>query len=238
MRKLLSLCALLLLVSATSAFALDKGSMMFSLQLGQGQGDFVDVFDPLNEPGSDNYVNGIGHLDQFQMGGEAWYMFTENYAFTGAFAIGVGTEKYEAGNFGPGESGGDFADEDKMSIYKSNSMRIRFGADRVGKIGEGFEWFMGPGLEFWSGKTTRSIGIYDLSEHISIREFDSPSMTRFGVNGRVGGTMMLTSQIGITGRIGHSYGRAAVEEKGAKASWFSGTWDAMWGLTYAMGGAK
>jgi hypothetical protein len=242
MRKLcFSLCTLLLLVGATSAFAASKGSSMISLQFGQGQADVVDIFDPLNEPGTSFetvYITGEGHADQLQFGLEAWYMFSADYAFTGAFAMGTGTEKYVAGNFASGQTAADFKDYDEMSIYKASSKRFRLGIDRVGEIGERFQWFMGPGLEFATGKTTRSVWVQEGEHPGVVTEFDSPSMTRVGFNGRVGGTMMVTPTMGITGRVGHTLGRASVEDEGAKASWFSGTWDAMWGLTFAFGGEQ
>ena len=90
MRKLLPLCALLLLVGATSAFAMGKGASMLSLQFGQGQGDFAQVFDP-NIVHSDNYIDRNPEVprDQLQFGAEYWYGLSEEYAFTGAFAIGM-----------------------------------------------------------------------------------------------------------------------------------------------------
>jgi hypothetical protein len=242
MRKLLPLCALLLLVGATSAFAAGKGSSMFSLQLGQGQGDFVNVLDPFNEQMffQDSYLGPNSYVprDQIQFGVEYWYMFSEDYALTGALAVGTWNEKQEAGNLRVGESASDFKD----FLFKSSSVRARIGADRVGRLGESFEWFMGPGLEIWSGKTKESDWYVTYANNSSgdylFREFESPNMTRFGINGRVGGTFMLTPQIGVTGRVGHSFGRASAEDRGAKTTWLSTTWDAMWGLTFAFGGAR
>jgi hypothetical protein len=111
----------------------------------------------------------------------------------------------------------------------------------VGNAGERFVWFMGPGLEYWSGRTKSDVQVSYYLDGIhtvaTLRGIESPRVTRFGFNGRVGGTMMLNPRVGITGRIGHTFGRASAEDRGGKTTWLTGSWEAMWGLTFAFHGA-
>jgi len=100
---------------------------------------------------------------------------------------------------------------------------VRVGADRVGAIGDRLVFFMGPGIEYWSGKQKLKIGA---------PETESESTSRFGVSGRVGGFMMLAEKVGIMGQVGHTFGIAKAEEGGAESTWIPSSFNASWGLTF------
>ncbi len=210
-----------------SARAPGKGTSMLSLQFGQGQGDFVDVplyAYPYYGPNAIGFLHPSDEVprDQLQFGAEYWYLLSEDYALTGALGVGLYGRKERLAN-------SNLSGQDSIVLagiastgltYRSSGTKFRIGCDRVGNRGKRFVWFVGPGLEYWSGRT-------------KVSELESPRVTRFGFNGRVGGTMMLNSRVGITGRIGHTFGRASAEDRGGKTTWLTGTWEAMWGLTFA-----
>jgi len=94
---------------------------------------------------------------------------------------------------------------------------------------------MGPGLEFASSKQKL--------ETAGQPDVETKNSTFFGVNGRIGGIMKLSDNLGISGEISHSFGYASAEGDNnpagtAKSTWTTGDFSAFWGLTFAFGGSK
>ena len=214
MRKILVLALLLAVALVPASWAMEQGASMFALEIGQGQGDQAnpDLGDGYLGLNGDNSTHNSG---QIQLGAEYWYMFSSDYALTVSGGIGMYRETEQ-----PAGAGEDLK-------YTTSSYRVRLGGDRVGQIGDRFSWFMGPGLEYWSGKSKYEVGT-DSEE--------TPQVTRYALNGRFGGVMKLGDQIGIVGRIGHSFGIASAEKDGAKTSWWACGFEAMWGLAFSFGG--
>lgn len=211
MRKwfVLSLFASLLTAAPASA----AGSML-SVGVFQGTGDYVGP-----EDGS-GYISAFDH-SEIGVGAEYWLMMGEDYALAIQGSVGFFTESNEPGS---NASGG------QELTFSTGSFKVRVGGDRVGQIGDRFTWFMGPGLEYWSGQATFENFFGPDSE------VDSETTTRIGVNGRVGGVMKVTENLGIQGQVGHTLGYASAEEAGAKATWWPSSFNASWGLAFMFGG--
>jgi len=112
----------------------------------------------------------------------------------------------------------------------SASWKIRLGGDRIGSIGDRFTWFLGPGLEYWSGKPKFDNVFVAGSQ-------DGLTTTKWGINGRMGGVMWINPKMGIFGRLGDSVGSAATEEKqSGKNTWYYSNFEAAWGLRFKLGG--
>jgi opacity protein-like surface antigen len=206
-RRIFAVVALAMLAIVPSAFAAGKGSSMFSIGLGQNQANTV-----LTNPFGNKF-------DEVNVGAQYQYMFSDDYAFALSGAFGFGNAKVE-------ETGGD---EDK---YTLSSYRFRVGGDRVGKIGDRFLMYMGPGIEYSSAKIK--------NEATGSPEFESENATTIGINGRIGGIMMLSDAVGIQGEIGHTFGMASEDGPSGsgidKVTWMTSSFAAFWGLTFAFGG--
>jgi len=103
------------------------------------------------------------------------------------------------------------------------SLKLRVGVDKVGNVGDRLQFFMGPGIEYWTGEQKLDVGG-------SETEFES--VTRYGVSGRIGGFMMLSETVGIMGQVGHTFGFASVDDSGAETSWSPSSFQASWGLAF------
>jgi hypothetical protein len=156
-------------------------------------------------------------FDETNVGAQYWYLFSDDYAFTASGAIGFGNIKFEDTT--------PPADEEK---YTLSGFRFRVGGDRIGQIGDRFTMYMGPGLEYQSAKVT--------FEETGFPDVESESATTFGINGRIGGVMMLSDAIGIAGEISHSFGFASYEEGPDELTWMPNSVNAFWGLTFTFGG--
>ena len=215
MRKLLAFASLAVLLTAGSAAAAGKGTSLLSIGLSQGVGDYAGPAD------GSAYITAFT-ASEIGVSGEYWYMFASDYAFAiqGTYGFSSETDK-------PGTNATAGAPEMKFS---TTSFKVRIGGDRVGKIGDRFVWFFGPGLEFWNGKAEfENFGF-------STPTIETESTTRFGINGRVGGVMMLSDAVGIQGQVGNTLGYATAEDEGAKATWYPSSFHASWGLRFAFGG--
>ena len=207
MRNLFSIAALALVLAAGSASAAGQGTSMLSLGLGQGTADTYGDFSPSYlAPASSPETN---------VNAEYWYLFSDDYALAVSGAYGLGKMQWESG-------AGDPTIEATTSSFK-----VRLGGDRVGKVADRLMVFMGPGLEYWSGKSRLDIGG---------AESETENVSRIGVSGRIGGFMMLSETLGIMGQVGHTFGYASVEDGGAKTTWWPSSFQASWGLTFAFGG--
>lgn len=203
-KALLTILTLCLVVPA--AMAGEGGRSRLSIGLGQG---VADGYSPATV-GSSDYLAPTT-APETNVGAEYWYSFGDDYAFALSGAYGFSTMKWE------GAASGD--PEIKAT---GSSFKFRVGGDRVGKVGDRLTVFMGPGLEFWSGKQKLDVG--GTSD-------ESESVTRFGVSGRIGGFMALTEKVGIMGQVGHTFGLAKAED-GAKTTWMPSSFNASWGLAF------
>jgi hypothetical protein len=213
MRKVVALSILALTVGAGSAFAAAGGSIL-SVGVFQGTGDYAGPED------GNGYITAFDH-SELGVGAEYWYMFADDYALAIQGAFGFFSETNEPG---------DNAVGGPEAKFSTTSFKLRVGGDRIGQIGDRFTWFMGPGVEFWSGKAK-------FEEFFGPgTEVETESTTRIGVSGRVGGIMKLSDAIGIQGQVGHTLGYATAEEAGAKATWYPSSFNASWGLALSFGG--
>jgi len=205
-RSTIVLAVLCVSLTAASASAAGKGSSMLSIGLGQG---VADGYAPTTV-GAATYLAPTS-TPETNAGVEYWYSFSDDYALALSGAYGFSSMKWE------GAAAGDPEIE-----ATGTSIKVRVGGDRVGKIGERLTFFMGPGIEYWTGKQKFAIGGV---------EDESESVNRYSVSGRIGGFMMLTETVAIMGQVGHSFGLATVDD-GASTTWMPNSFNASWGLTF------
>lgn len=217
-RWTLAITTFALLAVAPAAHAVGKGSSMLSLGLGQGSAPVQDVFGVGGgyvEPASEGAINA---------GAQYWYLFADDYALALSGQMAFGNQKWEP------------ADATDPEAKKALSgFKFRVGGDRVGKVGDRFLVYMGPGLEFASNKAKLEVN--------GQPDVETGNSTFFGVNGRIGGVMMLSDALGVSGEIGHSFGLASAEDEEdpagtAKSTWMTSDFSAFWGLTFVFGGSN
>jgi hypothetical protein len=186
----------LLVAPAMAQEGLGKGSTVLSFQLAHGDGDFVTA---------EEASGFITSYQNSEWGGQAQiqHLITSNWALAVAVGIGTFKETDEPGTNAPVASP-DFE-------YSQSSWNVRLGFDRFAHLSEGFHLYVGPGLQVWSGKQTRDFGVGP--------ELESESVSRIGLNGRIGAHVALTESIGLNGHIGGYIARASAEDAGAAASW-------------------
>ena len=205
-RSWMVLALLCLAVTAGSASAAGKGSSMFSIGLGQG---VADGYAPATV-GASTYLAPTT-APETNAGVEYWYSFSDDYAMALSGAYGFSSMKWEGATAG-----------DPEIKATGTSIKVRVGGDRMGKVGDRLVVFMGPGIEYWTGKQKLEVGS---------TSNESEAVSRFGVSGRIGGFMMLTEKVGIMGQVGHTFGMASVKD-GAKTTWMPSSFNASWGLTF------
>lgn len=202
--KHLLACGLALALSASPAVA---GSRL-SIGLGQGVADGYVA----TGIGSGTYLAPTD-TPETNVGAEYWYSFNDDYALALSGAYGFSSMTWK-----PAVS------TDPEIQATGTSFKFRVGGDRTGKIGDRLTFFMGPGLEYWSG--TQKLEVGDT-------ENESEAVARFGISGRIGGFMELTDKIAIMGQVGHTFGYATVDD-GAKTTWFPSSFNASWGLAFSL----
>lgn len=209
MKKLTTLLMTSLLLAALTATAgaMERGRSMLSIGLGQGT---ADGYAPITV-GTGDYLEPTS-APELNAGAEYWFAFSEDYALALSGAYGFSTMTWE-----PADAG------DPEIKATGSSLKFRVGADRTGHVGERLVVFMGPGVEFWTGKQKIELGG---------AETETESVNRFGVSGRLGGFMMFSDQIGVMGQVGHTFGFASADD-GAKTTWTPSSFQASWGLTFA-----
>jgi len=221
MRKLVFLMAAALMLMATSAFARTKtqgGAKENSLSIGLAQGT--------NEYSS-GQVTG-GYLDPPGIFPELGVTLEYNNKLAADYQLAVGFDYlWGSAKSTPTSAAAPGAPDVKIT---SASWKIRLGGDRIGSIGDRFTWFLGPGLEYWSGKPKFDNVFVAGSQ-------DGLTTTKWGINGRMGGVMWINPKMGIFGRLGDSVGSAATEEKqSGKNTWYYSNFEAAWGLRFKLGG--
>jgi hypothetical protein len=184
---------------AHAAEGLSKGSSLLSFQMTTGVADLTTV-------------DGVGRVtayDHSEWGGQVQFqhLLSDDWAIALSGGIGTFKETDGVGNSSPPLTT-DF-------VYKQSSWQGRIGADRFVHISPKFHFFVGPGLQYWSGKSKRT----DASVTT-----ESVRTKRFAFNGRIGANVALSDGVGLEGHIGHYVGHASATDDGSKASWMpSGT---------------
>jgi hypothetical protein len=94
------------------------------------------------------------------------------------------------------------------------------------KVGDRAIFYFGPGLEYWSG-TAKFEGFGGV---FASDPYETESVTRYALSGRVGGVMLLNERFGINCEVGRYIGYASAKENGAEATWWPSGFQAAGGL--------
>ena len=219
MRKLViwSVAVLAIAASAAVASAAAGGGSKeskFSIYLSHGTGEYeAGKVGP-----ADDYLPGVTSLGEIGGGAEYNMAMAEDYQMALSFDFRAGNFKEEPTSTAPAGT--------PTIKTTSSAWKVRLGGDRTGKIGDRFTWYMGPGLEYGSGKAKQE----------AATTVESEKTNRYGINGRLGGVMMINPQVGIRGQIGNSFGMASVKDGGGKDTWWTSTFESAWGIQFAFGG--
>ena len=213
MKRLLSAAALLAFF-ATASFAADNPKTIFlGLQVAAGTADLAAEFGNGTAPAYDHSEYG------FKL--EYWNMMAADYALTASAGLGTFSEENKVGaNASPGD--GTFK-------YTQSSWNFRVGGDRVVKFSDRAFLFFGPGIEYWTGKAKFD----DASTGGGV--YETESVTRWSLHGRVGAHMMVAENWGFTVQAGQKVGTASYEEAGAKTTWWPSSMDGSMGLVFRFG---
>ena len=211
---------------APAAWAAGKGGSMLAIELTNGTADFADKFTGTTASPTDPTAAYITAWDHSELGLQLqyWKMMSEDYAFTITAGWGFFSETNK-----PGQGAAPGSPDAKFSI---SSFNVRLGGDRVVKLSERMSLYAGPGIEFWSGNAKFEP---DPFTNTGTGEYKNESTMRWGLSGRLGGTMWLNESVGLTGHVGGRYGHASVEEQGAKASWWPSSMESSAGFIYLFG---
>jgi hypothetical protein len=220
MRKLIiwSVAVLAVAASAAVASAAESKGMTFSIGLSHGSGEYSQ---PVSFTGAD-YID-VLEVPEIGANAEFGMAMSDDYAMVLSGDFRFGSLKQEPTT--------NAAAGSPTLKATTTSYKVRLGGDRTGKIGDRFHWFMGPGLEYASGKA--KFEDYAPSPDNSLK---SEPSNKFGINGRIGGVMMLSPQVGIKGQIGDTFGMASVKDTGGKTTWYYSSFEAAWGVQFAFGG--
>lgn len=193
-------------LAATAADAGEGSEGLIGLQITNGTADLY--------ASAGGYPSAYDH-SEVGIGIQYWRLMSKDYAFTFSAGIGAFHEKDQPGNSAP-PSSTDFE-------YTQNSWTVRVGGDRAVKVGERAIFYFGPGLEMWTGKAKFDGGGFPTA-------YETESVTRFGLSGRIGGVMLLSERFGFNCQIGRYVGHASAEEDGAKVTWWPSGLQASGGL--------
>jgi len=207
----IAFAAAAMLCMATGAFALGKGSSLFSIQLGNGTADLV-------QPGSTaGYITAFS-VSELEPKVEFSHLMSDDYAFTMNAGIGMYSETDK-----PGDAALPGAPDVKTTV---SSFFVRVGGDRIVKVGDRSMFYFGPGVEYWSGKYKYEADTF---------EEESETTTRLSLSGRVGGIMMIGENWGFTCNVGRVVGIASAEWDGAKANWTPSSTNGSGGIVFHFG---
>jgi len=214
MKRTLIAAMILSLAAVANTAAAQSGTdtavaMKNRLSIGLGQGT-ADGYAPASV-GTATYLAPTT-MPETNVNAEYWRSLSGDYALALSGAYGISSMKWTGA-----------ASTDPEIEATGSSLKFRLGVDKVGSIGERLQFFMGPGVEYWSGEQKLDVGGV---------ETESEPVTRFGVSGRIGGFMMLSETVGIMGQVGHTFGLANVDDAGAETSWSPSSFQASWGLAF------
>ena len=217
-RAVVTLFVLCLLGFATTGWAMGKGGSVLAIQIGQGTADVVDTdlsggaWQPVPQP-------------EINLQAEFWHAFSDDYAFNVSGGAGYFNEKREP-------TSANKSTNPTITVTVT-SYRFRVGGDRFGQIGDRLTVFLGPGIEFWSGK-----GKEEYSGAGATPTETGPNTNRFGLGGRMGGFLKLSEQMSLVGHIGHTWGYASVSKDGGKTTWWPSSFEGAGGIAYNFGSLK
>src|SRR5262245_30068936 len=182
------------LPSLAAAASLDKGASLFAIQLNRGVADLAAG-------------GGAGTLVTFALPevgiqGQYWYFMAPEYGVNISAGIGYFKETDTADQSALG------AEDFKRTV---TSWKVRIGGDRFAKVSDKLQVFAGPGIHLWGGKVKDEYALSGTAE--------SPSTTRWALDGRIGAHILMGENFGLIGSVGQYWGYASVKEAGAKTKW-------------------
>ncbi len=212
-RWMLTTIAVLGVAATAGAAPIQKGAKIFAIQLNEGTASLYSVSGQ-DITGATTYITGnmgteIGVQAQY------WQLLSDEYAFNVSGGIGFFKEKDEPGSAAPPGS--------PDVKYSQSSFKVRVGGDRVAHLTDRFHLFVGPGIEFWSGKSKFEVGSSST---------ESENTTRIAISGRIGAHLKWTDSIGMFAQLGHFIGYASAKENGAKATWWASGHDGAGGIAF------
>src|SRR5262245_14457421 len=144
--------------------------------------------------------------DHSELGGrfEYWNMMRENYALNFSANLGWFSETDKPGT---GFSGPDIK-------YTQSSWSLRLGGDRVWSPMANTRFFIGPGIEYWSGKAK-----FENIPGIT-NGYETENVSRYSLHAHMGAIMMMGPTWGLSAQVGERIGIASYEEAGAKSTWY------------------
>ena len=201
-----SLAALVLFaVAPVRAEGLAKGSNLLSIQLTTGTADLATP---------ENGTGGITAYDHSEWGGQIHFqrLLSDDWAL--ALSGGIGTFKET-----------DTPTVGNEFVYKQSSSQFRVGADRFVHVSPTFHLFVGPGIQYWTGKAKFDDGTTSI---------ESQNAKRWAFNGRMGAHIALGDKVGLEGHLGHYWGFAKADDAGAKVSWSPSGFESAVGLSFKL----
>ncbi len=172
-----------------------------------------------------NTGNGVNSAFQSpEIGGrfEYWNFMKENYALNFQANFGFQSETDKPRN--------DAATGRREAKFTSSSWGVRLGGDRTWNPLPNTTLFIGPGVEYWTGKAK----FVDVGGNNGT--YETESVTRVSLSGHTGAMLMMGSNWGISGQLGHKLGMASYEENGGKSSWWPNSIDGAMELIFKFGG--
>ena len=200
-----------LLLVASSAFAYQKGQTLLGLAVGSGSAVWVG-------PAAKGYITTQAALPTLRAGADLWYFMSDDMAFTVSGGIDHFGETDKPGTVAP------LGAVDQKSTI--SGVHGRVGMDHVFKLGDKANVFTGGGLMYGTTKFKYEAATTD----------ESPSLTTYGVDGRIGVMMEVASNVSFGGRMGHNFGMSTADDNGAKVSATAGSWYGEAQLIFAFGG--
>jgi hypothetical protein len=213
------IATLLLAVSASLAAAADSSKLkLLSVELTSGTADIATEI----STGFSGYAPAFDH-SEWGVKAEYWNMMGPEYAFTIGGGIGMFSEEDKPGS--------NAAVGDAKQSYSQSSWNIRVGGDRMVGLGEKSFIFVGPGIEYWSGKAK----FKDESVAPNTLDYETKDVARISLSARVGGHMMVSPAWGFTVQAGTKIGRASYKENGAETTWWPSSMEGALGLVFKFG---
>ena len=187
-----------------------SSSTLIALQLTQGIADFTGL-------PAGGYIGAYSHSElgaQLQL----WRFYNPEYAVVVGGGIGFFNETDKPGSAAlPGST--DFK-------YSQKSWQVRLGADRFFHLTDRSHLYMGPGIQYWSGKAKFDGGGFTPA-------VETPNTTRWAIEARIGYDFKLSPKYGIITQIGQYFAYATSKYQGAKATWWPSGHDGAIGLSVA-----
>lgn len=171
------------------------------------------------------YGGGFSHAyDHSELGArfEYWNFLHESYALNFNANLGFFSETDKPGTAAPPGT--------PEGKYTQSSWSVRLGGDRVWSPNARTKLFMGPGIEFWTGKAKfKDIGGF-------AGTYETRNAERFSLHGHTGAQLMMGSGWGISGQLGHRIGVASYKERGANTTWWPSSLDGAMEFIFTFGG--